>query len=385
MRLDADGRTPEVFSLKSQRGMSLITVALGMMAMLSATTLAIDVGMLMTARSQAQNAADAGALAGAVALAFNDMNNRSSSGPAVQSALEAARANLVAGTAVSVQSGDVTFPPDPAGTFDRVQVKVYRTAERGNALPTLMASLFGMTSTGIAATATAEAVPANSMSCVKPWAIPDRWIERQTPGWDSTDTFTAFPSNPSVFPDIFRNVTQTTYSGYTPAGAGTRITLGPEVGHAVEGDMYMALRLPGSNGEAQFLSNISGCESSRMSIGDLLTVESAATTADTIQGVNDLINLDPTAYWNSASNRVVSTHNPSPRIVAVPVYDPLQFDQGRRVNDFTRIRISNFIGVFIDHVEGNNVIAYLTPLAGQVSAGTPAPVGSFARATRLVQ
>jgi hypothetical protein len=39
--------------------------------MLSASMLAIDVGMFMNARAQAQNAADAGAHAGATALAFN--------------------------------------------------------------------------------------------------------------------------------------------------------------------------------------------------------------------------------------------------------------------------------------------------------------------------
>jgi Flp pilus assembly protein TadG len=38
---------------------------MGFMAFFAASTLAIDVGMFMTARSQAQNAADAGALAGA--------------------------------------------------------------------------------------------------------------------------------------------------------------------------------------------------------------------------------------------------------------------------------------------------------------------------------
>ena len=43
-------------------------IGFGMMAFISASMLAIDVGMLMTARSQAQNSADAGALAGAMAL-----------------------------------------------------------------------------------------------------------------------------------------------------------------------------------------------------------------------------------------------------------------------------------------------------------------------------
>ena len=48
--------------------MSYVFIGLGMMAFLSASMLAIDVGMLMTARNQAQNSADAGALAGATAL-----------------------------------------------------------------------------------------------------------------------------------------------------------------------------------------------------------------------------------------------------------------------------------------------------------------------------
>ena len=44
-----------------ERGMSFVFVGLGFMAFMSATILAIDVGMLMTARAQAQTSADAGA------------------------------------------------------------------------------------------------------------------------------------------------------------------------------------------------------------------------------------------------------------------------------------------------------------------------------------
>jgi hypothetical protein len=41
-----------------------------------------------------------------------------------------------------------------------------------------------MDSANIWATATAEVSPANAMTCVKPFTIPDKWIERQTPDWD---------------------------------------------------------------------------------------------------------------------------------------------------------------------------------------------------------
>ena len=53
--------------------------------------LAIDVGMLMTARNQAQNSADAGALAGATALVFDNYTDRSPTGPAVTSAIATAQ------------------------------------------------------------------------------------------------------------------------------------------------------------------------------------------------------------------------------------------------------------------------------------------------------
>ena len=56
-----------------ERGMSVVFVCVGLMSFVAATTLAIDVGMLMTSRSQAQNSADAGALAGATALVLRQL------------------------------------------------------------------------------------------------------------------------------------------------------------------------------------------------------------------------------------------------------------------------------------------------------------------------
>ena len=76
---------------RDERGMSFLFVGLGFMAFMIATTLAIDVGLFMTARSQAQNSADAGALAGATALAVNSFTDHTASGPAVQSALKGLR------------------------------------------------------------------------------------------------------------------------------------------------------------------------------------------------------------------------------------------------------------------------------------------------------
>src|SRR5262245_41893153 len=113
-----------------ERGMSLAFVGIGFFAFLTATTLAIDVGMFMAARNQAQNSADAGALAGAIALGFNSFTDRTPTGPAVQAAMNGAKANVVIGDQVSITPSDVTFPNDPSGQPTRVKVWVYRTTGR---------------------------------------------------------------------------------------------------------------------------------------------------------------------------------------------------------------------------------------------------------------
>ena len=129
MRQPRRARTGPRRSLyRDQRGMVLVFGGVGLLAFMSATMLAIDVGMFSVARTQAQTAADAGALAGAVSLVFDD---RSASGPAVQNAVVAAQSNQVMRQAVSVTPADVTFP-----TQERIRVDVYRTSGRANPVPT---------------------------------------------------------------------------------------------------------------------------------------------------------------------------------------------------------------------------------------------------------
>src|SRR5206468_4796273 len=57
---------------KCERGAILIQVAISIMALTAFSAFVVDYGVLWVARGQAQNAADAGALAGAIALAYDD-------------------------------------------------------------------------------------------------------------------------------------------------------------------------------------------------------------------------------------------------------------------------------------------------------------------------
>src|SRR3954469_24090409 len=184
---------------RDDEGFSLVFVGVGMMALVGVSMLAIDVGQLMTARSQAQNSADAGALAGATALYFNSYTDRTPSGPAVTNALAASLANKVIGGNVSITPADVDFPLNPTtGEPKRVHVTVYRDATHGNPVSTLIAHYFGISTVDVAATATAEVSPAAGMTCVLPFTIPDRWDEKVTPPSIREDRFGGTKGSPPI-------------------------------------------------------------------------------------------------------------------------------------------------------------------------------------------
>ncbi len=262
---------------RDERGMSFIFVGMGFMSFLAATTLAIDVGMIMTARTQAQTAADSGALAGAIALAYNSSTNFSSNGPAVQSAMNAARSNQVMSQVVSIDPADVTFLQDPAtGATTRVQVRVFRNTDRGNPVSTMIGQIFGISTADIQATAIAEAIPANASRCVKPFAIPDKWTEKQTPAWDPTDAFNAAFLGPTFSPDIYKTVNETGYTGYKKTNVGLQLTIQPSSGN-VKASQYYALDLPGGN---TYQDNIDSCSGTKVQIGDTIAAASVQQLAD---------------------------------------------------------------------------------------------------------
>jgi len=366
--------------------MSYVFVGMGLMAFLSASMLAIDVGMLMTARNQAQNSADAGALAGATALVYDDFSDHSDSGPAATSALAGSRANQVMRENVDVRPADVEFLNDASGAPNRVKVTVFRQSARGNPVSTLIASFFGMATADIAATATAEASGASSVDCPMPFTIPDRWIERQTGTWDTTDTFTAYPKNPSLQPDVYRPVGDGTYSGYDVGrDRGTQLVIRTG-GTTIGPNFYFPLRFPGSAGSTDWQNNAESCPSVNFNANDPLTMETTAIASEMSAAMNERIAQDPGAYWDTAHNKVVSDQHPSPRLLAVPVYDPMYYDTGKKLGHPADLKVGNFIGFFVESVDGSgNVTGRITPIVGTRRSGTPPLVGMFPRSIRLVQ
>ena len=373
-----------------ESGFSLVFVAVGMLGFVAVSMLAIDVGMLMTARSQAQNSADASALAGATALAYNDWDDRSATGPAVMNALATARKNQVMAVMVSVKTADIEFPNDPSGQPTRVKASVYRDGSRGNPVATLVAYYFGIKTANISATATAEASPADAMTCVLPFTIPDRWIEKQTAPFDPDDSFDLFAkknvrlANPDVY---IGPQDPATYTGYNAErDKGTLVRLKADNTTKIAPSFYYPYAVPGSTGAADYRWSIGNCNTTVMKFDQLFDPEPGNMVGPTQQGMADLIALDPDARWDELNKRVISTKQPSPRVRAIPLFDPAYYADGKLNGRNASLKFVNYLGFFIEEMRGNEVVGRITPIGGlRQGNGNPAPAAAFPKSIRLVQ
>jgi Flp pilus assembly protein TadG len=393
--------------LGEERGAILVQVTVMMLGLLAFSVLVIDYGILWSSRRQAQNAADAGALAGAIGLAFDDPTDFTNTGPAKQSAHAAAIANVVFGAAPDNNiSTDITFlgpsfpnpcPDDPAATC--VKVDVYRTNARGNPLPTFFGGLMGVVSQDIAATATAKVTSGTSVTCMRPFAIVDKWDEWdqtnpahehdydhgvQDPDFDAfTSTFDKYPISGGGKPipfedDYYVNAVNCdpTDTGCTPvAGTGWRPFADDGVtpidyGRLVEihtgsadetsAGYFQPVRLhPGDSGAKDYCTNIKSCDATvSNSIGGVISTENGNMVGPTksclFTDPDSLANQDPTARWvvdaahpNGAVVSDAYGDNQSPRIVPMPVISPEEYFSSDP-NGHTSLTIHNILGFFIE-------------------------------------
>ena len=143
--------------VRETAGAAMVLVALSMVAMLSAVALAVDVGMMMTARTEAQVVADGAALAGARKL-------RDTQGNVTEARVEAMAAgsndNLIRGENVTILAEDVDVIPEEW----TVRVRVHRTRARDAGLGTFFARVFGIDEVDITASAAAWAVDATTLN-----------------------------------------------------------------------------------------------------------------------------------------------------------------------------------------------------------------------------
>jgi Flp pilus assembly protein TadG len=218
----------------SERGAILIQVGIAILVVSAFAMFVVDYGVAWVSRSQAQAAADAGALAGATALVRDDFDDRTATGPAKLAARAFAQAHVVFGQTPSVQMAeDIRFYNDAPSMFpaicatdDCIRVDVYRNQTRGNPLPVFFGWLVGLTEQGVRASAIARAATANASNCLKPWALADKWAENNpipNSEWTPADTYDPTGATPDEY--TAQNGTSSAGTSFTLNDVGTELTL----------------------------------------------------------------------------------------------------------------------------------------------------------------
>jgi hypothetical protein len=426
-----------------ERGAVLVHVALAMLVLIAFSALAIDYGALLVSRSQAQNAADAAALAGAGSLAWDDPDDVARAQAAAKATGEA---NKVLGAAPSIlpnpplalpaplpnpATGDVRLipcPPGAPGLPDTcIRADVYRSAARSNALPTFFAQILGLTSQDVRAMATAQVTTGNASECMRPWAVADKWTENWENGAASTAPWTVdsvfdkymksgsgYVPDPSVTtPDVYTAPTSTDPgSGFTPflangdPSAMYGLELQLKIGSAedrISSGWFQALDLPNADGSASsggsdYRYNIGHCNPNVFQIGDTIPTETGNMVGPTKQGIDDLVATDPGASWNTSTNSLQGSCAPgvcpggyqarSPRIVPVVLFNVDDFFQGSP-NGKSTVTISNIMGFFVEGMGGPGnkyVLGRLAAIPGMHKAGSNVDeTASFMRKVLLVR
>lgn len=403
-----------------EAGVSLVLTAVLLFAMLAMAALAIDGVVLYLARSEAQRAADAAALAGAQSLVdssyFYGLVNASTAQTIARQRAEAVGGlNKVGGQPASIQDSDVTFdfsrPNDPL-----VTVVVQRSTARSNAMPTFFARLWGYTSANVKATATAEAfnpsgtgVPATG-SCMKPWVLPNCDPYHNSPASSYCSGSGTFINSDGTI----SNPGKWTGTPNTGGVIGELITLKPgSPSTAPAPSQYYPVQVQlspnplcpacatqtgggGTSGAAVYRENIECCNTNVFTCGqtgniDVVLLQTGNMQGPTKQGVECLIHENPNGSGQDTLDQntipftaVGGANNPNPAyigknfslsdsnsVVTMPIYDGHNLCPGGSCS--STITIIGFMRVFIQNVTqgggggngaGGNVNAYILDIAG---------------------
>jgi Flp pilus assembly protein TadG len=362
-------------SRRGEEGYVIVTVALLLVVLCAFGALAVDIGLLLGARTSAQRAADSGALAGAFSFVANPLAPQPDSAHA--QAVATATANSILGQAVT--PGEVSVTVDVGDRL--VTVDVTRP------VGTYFARVLGMGTVTVSARGVGEASStATGAACTKPWFMPNTVLSTQ-------DACTACAAR-EVFISAGGSVTS-----YAIAHLGERFTLKPNNPQdALAPGQFYAIAMADSRGGADYRTNIATCSPQAIYCDSAYQVEPGNMIGPTVQGVRDLIGPNPDVFievgrYQRADGTVSDT---SPQLITVPVWDTCTmtgFCPGGRLPESGRnisIGVVGFATVFIEGVHANDVLGRLVSVAscgsgGGVPGPAPGEIGPYAVPVRLVR
>jgi hypothetical protein len=349
------------------RGTVLVLMASGLVALMGALAMSIDVGYFYVVRNQLQNAVDAAALAGAGGL-MSQPGNYTASGAAVTWAKDYASRNKADGKSVDLATSEITFPKSNVIKIDAARP-----------VKTFFAAIFGVKQVNIRARAAATAAPViGGSGGWRPFAPPDQFahgFQCVTPMDSSHGPYQATVHTwngitdrdyyQSPYDSSFTNMDVSSYmtcSGGSPTGFitprdvnGRRLQL--KVDQTFSPGNFFPLALGGPGGST-YQTNIQNGWSGTINVGDMLTTETGNMVGPTRSGLQNLVALDPNAQMRTDSSGkyyVWSDRYPineSPRIVPIPLFDPTDPPGNGR----TTFRVANIGAFFVDNASGGGVV-----------------------------
>lgn len=390
-----------------ERGNVLVTVALVLFVLIGFAVLTIDVGVGSSARTQAQRAADAGALAGAFTFVTNpNLTGQPLTDAVTNSAKNTAAQNTIMGTAVA--TSEVTVAVDTANR--RVTVTLSHSA------PTFFAGIFGQSTMTIGATGIAEAsFSATGDKCVSPWFIPNTALATDSNICDTTNGKSG-KVTPGACTDGQLIVDPTTK--LVTAYATNWITAPPDrqfgikpnnPGNAIAPGDFMAIQLPDSNGGNDYRQNIATCPASAIACASSYSAQTGNDIGNTKKGVCQRITYDQDQTCSGSYDTWVAvgqyqqpngTISDTSRSLGVaPIVDVCSFSPCGVPSGTTPLfPVIGFAFIFIDGIGncpqggGQCVLARLISITGCGSGGggaggglPPTESGPFAIPVRLVR
>ncbi len=392
--------------IRNERGVTLVMVALSLTVLLGMGALAVDAGMLYTARTELQRTADAAALAGA--SAFIDFPNSMAAGPARQRAMEYATANPVRNELLAPGQIDVQV----LLAEEKVRVGVRSTSK------TFFATIFDVDFVGVATLAAAQAAVGGTQGvCVKPLAVPDRWLDNDDDDgnriWDEPESWAYEPDAPPL--DYYARAGSDSPTGYGsnftydamsdyPLDYGRPMTIKAAEDTADPSDapvdsFFFPWVMPiteervgecrwqsqGESGADPYRANICNCNTTPISLDVEYDTENGDMEGPTFQGIRELIKMDPDAHWDPLAQVVKSSQyadNTSPRIIKIATFDPSEYMKPGK----TGLKFNNFLKVFVESqpTETDPVRARFMGFASGVGAPSD-PGGSLVKVIRLVE
>lgn len=327
-----------------ESGATAITVVVSIVMIFAFAVIAIDMSMIQLAKCQLQNAADAAAIAGAIAMA-NTMGEQAAG---INAAILYAGLNVAVEDVerpVVISAADVTFPE-----ANRIRVETHRNHANNDAVRLYFLRVLDplLDNLGdVSAIAAASVFPVSSTDCLKPWCFPDKW--------DDADNDSLYDIGEFYDPDI---------TGYKiPDHVGVQVALklnnsnaSPRMGWFYAVDFGpINTGGPVETGADAYREWIATCEPYAISIGDQLQIEPGNMVGPTDQGIADLIASDPNAHWDAASGTVQGSDFPSsPRLIKVATFDPsigVQTDSNGR--DY--LTVVKIVVVFLEDLQGKVV------------------------------